>query len=116
MSYSQVLQHLLHLKLVSLRGMPPPPERFPAGYNPNAQCKFHSGGIGHDMENCWNLKYKVQESLDSKAIQFTPDNGPNVIQNPMPAHVGPIVNVVEDGENLNLIMDVNLLSNPLSCV
>ncbi|XP_050877617.1 uncharacterized protein LOC127081402 [Lathyrus oleraceus] len=116
MSYSQVLQHLLQLKLVSLRGMPQPPERLPAGYNPNARCEFHSGGIGHDVENCWALKYKVKELLDSKAIQFTPNNGPNIIQNLMPAHVRPTVNVVEDGENLNLIMDVNLLSTSLSCV
>lgn len=34
----------------------------------------------------------------------------------MPTHAGPTVNVVEDGENLNLIMDVNLLSTSLSCV
>lgn len=68
------------------------------------------------MENYWALKYKVKELLDSKAIQFTLDNEPNVIQNSMSAHVGPIVNVVEDGENLNFIMDVNLLSTPLSCV
>lgn len=97
MSYSQVLQHLLQLKLVNLRDIPPPPERLHAGYNPNTRCEFHSGDIGHDMENCWALKYKVQELLDSKAIQFTPDNGPNVIQNPMLAHVGATVNVVEDG-------------------
>lgn len=68
------------------------------------------------MEKCWALKYKVQELLDSKDIQFIPDNGPNIIQNLMPAHVVPTVNVVEDGENLNLIMDVNLLSIPFSCV
>ncbi|XP_050889212.1 uncharacterized protein LOC127094416 [Lathyrus oleraceus] len=96
--------------------MPPPFERLPAGYNSNARREFHSSGIGHDMENCWALKYKVQELLDSKAIQLTPENGPNVIQNPMLARVGPTANVVEDGENLNLIMDVNLLSTPLSCV
>lgn len=34
----------------------------------------------------------------------------------MPAHVGPTVNIVEDGENLNLVMGVNLLFTPLSCV
>ncbi|XP_050897519.1 uncharacterized protein LOC127104375 [Lathyrus oleraceus] len=68
------------------------------------------------MENCWALKYKVQELLDSKAIQFTPDNGPNVIQNPKPAHVGPTINVVGEGESMNLIMDVNVVSTPLPCV
>lgn len=55
MSYSQVLQHLFQPKLVTLRGMPPPPERLPAGYNPNARCEFHYGGVGHDVENCWVL-------------------------------------------------------------
>lgn len=68
------------------------------------------------MENPWALKYKVQELLDSKAIQFTPENEPNVIQNPMLAHARPIVNVMEEGENLNLIMDVNLMSTLLLCV
>lgn len=116
MTYSQVLQHLLQLKLVNLRGMPPPLERFPACYNLNARYKFHSGGIGCNVENCWALKYKVQELLDSEVIRFTPDNGPNVIQNLMPAHGGPTINMVEEGENLNLIMDSNLLSTPLSCV
>ncbi|XP_050897211.1 uncharacterized protein LOC127104037 [Lathyrus oleraceus] len=32
----EVLQNLLQLKLVNLRGMPPPPERLPTDYNPNA--------------------------------------------------------------------------------
>lgn len=116
MTYYQVLQHLLQLKLVNMMGMPPSSERLPAGYNPNARCEFHFGAICHDVENCWDLKYKVQELLDSKAIQFTLENEPNVIQNPMPAHAGPMVNVVEDGVNLNLIMDVNLMSTPLLCV
>lgn len=58
----------------------------------------------------------MQELLDSKAIQFTSDNGPNIIQNLMFAHAGSTVNIVEDGENLNFIMDVNLLPTPLSCV
>lgn len=118
MTYSQVLQHLLQLKLVNLRSMPLPPlpERLPAGYNPNTRCEFYSEAIGHDVENCWALKYKVKELLDSKAIQFTPDNRPNVIQNPMPTHGGPTVNMVEEGESFNLIMDVNLLSTPLPCI
>ncbi|XP_050916564.1 uncharacterized protein LOC127131691 [Lathyrus oleraceus] len=75
MTYSQVFQHLLQLKLVNLRGMPPPAERLHAGYNPNARCEFHYG-----------------------------------------AHAGPTVNVAQDGENLNLIMDMNLMSTPLLCV
>ena len=86
--------------------MPSPPERLPANYNPNARCKFHFGGVGHDVENCLVLKYAVHNLLDSKAIQLTPVNGPNLIQNLMPAHNGPTINAIEDGESLTLMMDV----------
>lgn len=34
----------------------------------------------------------------------------------MPAHNGPAVNAIEDDESLNLIMDVNLATTPLSFV
>ncbi|XP_050893707.1 uncharacterized protein LOC127100532 [Lathyrus oleraceus] len=78
MSYSQVLQHLLKLKLVNLRNRLAPFERLPANYNPNARCEFHSGGVGHDVENLFALKYATQNLLDSKSIQFTQDNGPNL--------------------------------------
>lgn len=115
-SYSQLLQHLLQLKLVTLRNLPPTPDKLPANYNANARCEFHSKGIGHDVENCMALKYKVQDLIDSKATQFTPDSGPNVIQNPMSPHAGPSVNVVEVEQGLNLIKDVELLKTPLLSV
>lgn len=102
---------MLQLKLVSLRTIPAPPERLPENYNANARCEFHSRGVGHDIENCLAFKHKVQDLLDTKAIQLTPDNGPNVIQNPMPPHTGPLVNAVEEG--LSLIKDVKLLKTPL---
>lgn len=34
----------------------------------------------------------------------------------MPAHGGHIVNMMEEGKSLNLIMDINLLPTPLPCV
>ena len=92
------------------------PDKLPANYNANARCEFHSGGVGHDVENCMALKYKVQDLIDSKAIQFTPDNGPNVLQNPMPPHSGPSVNVVEVEQKQNLVKDVKLLKTPLLSV
>lgn len=65
------------------------------------------------MENCVALKYKVQDLLDVKAIRFTLDNGPNVIQNPMPPHVGPSINAIEEDQSSNLIKNVNLLTTSL---
>lgn len=79
MSYFEALQHLLQLKLVTLKEMPPLTNKVPANFNANAHCDYHSGGVGHDVENCWALKYKVHELLDSKAVQFTSVNAPNVI-------------------------------------
>jgi hypothetical protein len=43
--------------------------------------------------------------IDAKTINFAPT--PNVVNNHMPQHGGPRVNGVEDGENLNLVVDIN---------
>ncbi|XP_050916839.1 uncharacterized protein LOC127132020 [Lathyrus oleraceus] len=58
------------------------------------------------MGNFLVLKYAVQNMLDSKAIQFTLDNGPNVIQNPMPTYNGLVINAIEDGEKYLIKNDV----------
>lgn len=89
MTYSQLLQHLLKLQLISLRDMPPPPERLPTSYDINSRCEYHSGGVGHDTERCFALKNKVHDLIDSKVIDFTSTNGPNVVKNPMPIHNDP---------------------------
>ena len=48
--------------------------------------------------------------LDAKEIEFTPVNGPNVVNHPMPPHGVAGVNVIdENGEILNLVMDVDWL-------
>ncbi|XP_050877813.1 uncharacterized protein LOC127081614 [Lathyrus oleraceus] len=106
------------LKLVTLKEMPPLINKVPANFNANALCGYHSGGVGHDVKNCWALKYKVQELLDSKVVQFTPVNAPNVIQNLMLVHVVAVnmVEVVYTDEHLNLITEVGELSTPLLAI
>ena len=69
-SYSQMLQRLLPLKLVKLRNMPPLPRKRLASYDPNAYCEFHSGGIGHDVEDCMGLKHKIQDLIDNGQLTF----------------------------------------------
>ena len=120
MSYANLLQRLLDRKLVTLRNMPAPNGRLPANYDANARCEFHSGGVGHNIENCYAFKCKVQDLLDSQQINFIPNpNTPNVVNQPMPPHGGgAIVNAVLDssGEVLNSVMDVNLVTTPLTFV
>ncbi|KAL2225313.1 UNVERIFIED_CONTAM: hypothetical protein Sindi_2925000 [Sesamum indicum] len=49
----------------------------------NSRCEFHSGGVGHDTDNCYNLKHRVQDLIDQKLLIFP---GTSLIQNPLPIH------------------------------
>ena len=69
---AQLLQHLLQLKLIELRAMGPIPTKLPYGWDANAHCDFHSGAPGHNIDGCKAFKHKVQDLIDSKAINFAP--------------------------------------------
>lgn len=97
MTYANLLTHLLNLKLIRLRNVPVYNGRFLNKYNANARCDFHSGGVGHSVENCYAFKCKVQDLLDSQQISFAPyPNTPNMGQNSMPSH--------DDGSVVNDVM------------
>ncbi|XP_058746081.1 uncharacterized protein LOC131618951 [Vicia villosa] len=113
MTYAQLLAHLLHHELVQLRTMGPPPAKLPPNYDANAHCEFHSGAAGHDIEHFIGFMHKVQDLLDSKAIEFTPTQGPNVVQNPMPPHETHAANAIEVVENAHLVKDVTELGSLL---
>ncbi|XP_058746759.1 uncharacterized protein LOC131619709 [Vicia villosa] len=106
MTYAQLLAHLLHGDLVQLRTMGPPPAKLPPNYDANAHCEFHSGAAGHDIEHYIGFMHKVQDLLDSKAIEFTPTQGPNVVQNPMPSHGTHAANAIDIVEDIYLVRDV----------
>ncbi|XP_058783966.1 uncharacterized protein LOC131658717 [Vicia villosa] len=113
MTYAQVLQDLLKIEKITLRDAPNAPDTQSPNYNANARCAFHSGAAGHDIERCIALKNKVQDLLDQKIIQFTPT--PNIVNNPMPAHGGSGVNVIES-EGISVVSDVGCLTFPLVSV
>lgn len=74
-------------------------------YDTNSICEYHMGTLGYTMDNCKALKHKVQDLIDGKAFTFMP-TGKNVRTNPMLTHVGPLVNVVEESDNQELIKKV----------
>lgn len=78
--------------MVKLRELSPPIV-LPPEYDANAHCEFHSGAPGHTIENCKALKFKVQDLIDVKAIMLMP-NGPNINNNHMAPHTGPLVSVI----------------------
>ena len=86
MTLSQVLPHLLRSNLVTLKEAPKNPNTTSPHYYPNARCAYHSESPGHDTNNCWALKNKVQDLLEAKEIEFDAPEKPNVISAPMPKH------------------------------
>ncbi|KAI5434688.1 hypothetical protein KIW84_021492 [Lathyrus oleraceus] len=84
-TYAVLFKKLMDFGLVQSRAMVPMrSDQKPPNYDENAQCEFHSGTLGHNIEGCRAFKNVVQDLVDSQAISFAPS--PNVNANPMPAH------------------------------
>ena len=73
MPLSQALQHMLRMNLVTLIGPHLNPKTSSRNYNPDARCAYHSNSPGHDTDDCWMLKYKIQDLIDEGALEFAQD-------------------------------------------
>ncbi|GKV33975.1 hypothetical protein SLEP1_g42406 [Rubroshorea leprosula] len=91
LSYLDVYNQLTAVGIVT--PIPPPKvqDPLPKGFNPEVQCIYHSGGVGHDIENCWSFKHLIQNLLEEKKIAFeTSDKAsPSITSNPLPEHANP---------------------------
>ena len=94
MTLAEVLPHLLKSNLATLKEAPRNPNTASPRYNPNARCAYHSESPGHDTNDCWALRNKVQDLLEAKEIEFDAPKKSNVITAPMPKH-GRGVNAVD---------------------
>ena len=63
MTLAEVLPHLLRSNLASLKEAPKNPNTTSPRSNPNAQCAYHSEIPGHDTNDCWALRNKVQDLI-----------------------------------------------------
>ncbi|KAI5445089.1 hypothetical protein KIW84_013372 [Lathyrus oleraceus] len=59
MSYAELYPSLVLKNLLQPRNPPQILEPLPWWYKPELRCAFHQGAPGHDIENCYPLKYKV---------------------------------------------------------
>ncbi|KAI5426904.1 hypothetical protein KIW84_032366 [Lathyrus oleraceus] len=109
MTLAQALQGMLKANLITLRDPPANPNTTSPRYNPNARCAYHSDSPGHDTNDCWLLKNKIQDMIDAGEIEFDPPETPNVITAPMPNH-DKTVNVVDDNSHITNVAD---LASPL---
>ncbi|KAI5422655.1 uncharacterized protein LOC127076396 isoform X2 [Lathyrus oleraceus] len=109
MTLAQALQGMLKAKLITLIDPPTNPNTTSPRYNPNARCAYHSDSPGHDTNDCWSLKNKIQDMIDAGEIEFDPPETPNVITAPMPNH-DKTVNAVDDNSHISNVAD---LASPL---
>ena len=68
------------MKMITLIGPHPNPKICSPNYNHDARCAYHSRSPGHNTNDCWALKYKIQNMIDAKEIEFDPLETPNVIK------------------------------------
>ena len=67
---SLILRHLLEVKLISLKDPPKKLNVTSLKYNPDERCAYHSDSPGHDTDDCWTLKNKIQDLIDAKEVEF----------------------------------------------
>ena len=57
-----------------------------------------SNSVGHDTEDCINLKHKIQDLIDQEVVSLQPA-APNININPLPNHGGGNINMIEIDED-----------------
>nr|XP_025884692.1 uncharacterized protein LOC104646013 [Solanum lycopersicum] len=67
-------------------------------YRPDQRCAYHSNSVGHDTEDCINLKHKIQDLIDQEVVSLQPA-APSVNTNPLPNHGGGNINMIETDED-----------------
>ena len=113
MPLSQALQHMLKAELITLRDPPQNINTFSPRYKPNAKCAYRSNSPGHNTDDCWALKNKIQDMIKAREIEFDPPvETPNVINAPMPNHDKSSNAIDED----SYVYDVSKLTIPLMTV
>jgi hypothetical protein len=62
-------------------------------FDQNSTCDFHFGEVGHTVNNCQQLRHRVQDLIDHGILKF--EGLPNITTNPLPNHPEGGVNMVE---------------------
>uniref|UniRef100_A0A2N9H4W4 RNase H type-1 domain-containing protein n=1 Tax=Fagus sylvatica TaxID=28930 RepID=A0A2N9H4W4_FAGSY len=53
-------------------------------FDQNSTCDFHFGEVGHTVNNCQQLRHRVQDLIDHGILKF--EGLPNITTNPLPNH------------------------------
>ena len=72
MPSSLILKRLLEVKLIALKDPPKKLNITSLKYNPDERCAYHSDSPGHDTDDCWSLRNKIQDLIDGRVLEFMP--------------------------------------------
>ena len=61
--YAYLLEKLVTPIFVKPKEGPPLPD-----FDPSKKCKYHFGAEGHTLEECVQLRYRIQDLVDNKLI------------------------------------------------
>lgn len=113
--YAEMVPYLIHVGDIVPKEIPAASPPFRLKHDPNASCAYHAGYIGRSTEDCWALKYKVQDLINQEILSFSEEK-PNVKTNPLPNHGGSAVNAVIKEETTKSVLRANDVKTPLSVV
>ncbi|XP_050918568.1 uncharacterized protein LOC127135999 [Lathyrus oleraceus] len=114
-SYVETVPYLIHVRAIVPKEIPAAFPPFRPKHDPNASCAYHVGYIRHSTEDCWTLKYKVQDLINKEILSFSEEK-PNVKTNPLPNHGSSTVNVVIEEETTKSVLRAEDVRTPLSVV
>ncbi|XP_039017056.1 uncharacterized protein LOC120147857 [Hibiscus syriacus] len=93
--YLEIYASLLKVDLMCPYKLTPMQSPYPHWYNANAQCDYHTGIVGHDIENCSVFKMVVQNFINAGDFEFkTPAASAHPLQN----HGGQLINMIDERE------------------
>ena len=94
MPMADLYTYLLERKLATLMFARPRKGPLPPGFDPFKKCEHHFGAKGHTLEECNQLRDRVQDLIDNNLIQFDNVVAPNIVTNPLPPHQEGNVNAI----------------------
>ena len=94
MPMADLYAYLLERKLVTPLFQRPRKGPFPPGFDLSKKYEHHFRVEGHTLEECFQLRDRVQNLIDNKLIQFDNAAAPNIITNPLPPHQERNVNAI----------------------
>lgn len=113
MSYAELVPYLIHVGAIVPKEIHAASLPFHPKHDDNASCAYHAGYIGNSTEDCWTLKYKVQDLINQEILSFSEEK-PNVKMNALPKHGGSTVNVVIEEEIAEYVLRADDVKTSLS--